>query len=60
MYIIQTATSLFDLYSTVGDIRFGNLTSFKLNKHSSTLYIGGVQFQFRYVRLCDLDIPREK
>ena len=28
--------------------------------NSSTLYIGRVEFQFRYFRLCDLDIPREK
>ena len=32
---------------------------FFLNK-SPTLYIGRVEFKFRYVSLCDLEIPREK
>ena len=36
------------------------LTHFRLNRLPSTIYIERFHFSFRYVRICDLDISREK
>ena len=36
------------------------LTHFKLIKLLNTIYWKKSNFSFRYIRLCDLDIPREK
>ena len=33
------------------------LTHFRLNKHSSHYILQESNFKFRFVRLCDLDIP---
>ena len=36
------------------------LTHFRLNKLPHTIYLEESSFNFRHVRLCDLDIPGEK
>ena len=41
-------------------ICFELLTHFRLNRLPPTLCIGTVKFQIRYVRLCDLDISKQK